>query len=110
MPARRHIFATHRALARALAQMAPDYTQKVTAMVAKALAEGDSNAVAALRHLLSDAEFSRACARAVAIQQEGDIALFDRYSRHCKMALGSCCRKVCNLVISVRNWRRVRNK
>ena len=110
MPARRHIFATHRALARALAQMAPVYADQLTTMVAKALAEGDSNAVAALRHLLSDADYARACARAVAVRQERDIALFDRYSRRCKITLVSCCRKVFKLVASARSWRRVRNK
>jgi hypothetical protein len=93
--------------------MVPIYIEQITAIVAKALAEDDGKAVAAFRHLLSNTEYARACARAVTIRQERDSALFNQYSRRLKITLGSCFRKIRKLATrppKQRRRRRVRNK
>jgi hypothetical protein len=97
MPANPRTFAAYRALARALARLAPFYRDRAIAALAKALADGRSSTASELRPLLSDEELARACAMAVRIQRARDATAFDLAVLRLKTAVVSCarsCRRV----------------
>jgi hypothetical protein len=72
------VFAAHRALARALAKLAPFIRQQAIEDAARALADGRSRTLSELRPILSDRDFARACAKAVQIRHARDATAFDR--------------------------------
>lgn len=76
MPA--ETFAAYRALARALARLAPVYRRQAVAVAARALADGNIEEARELRPLLNDADLARASAAAARIRQDRDVATFDR--------------------------------
>lgn len=92
MRLRPDIFALHCELAAARADLLPVYKEKMIAAAAGALADGEPNATAAYRHLLDDADFDRALARAVRIRQRRDADTFDRIVRILKADMVSCAR------------------
>jgi hypothetical protein len=72
------VFEAHRALARALARLAPIYRQRIVAAVGRALADDTSNGALELIGILNGAELRRAHQIAAAARDRCEAAPIER--------------------------------
>lgn len=84
----------YRALARALARLAPVYRQRMLDAAARALADGDGKAARRFSAHLDDADRARARAAAAQIAGDRDVAVFDDAIRRSKAAIVRCVRRL----------------
>lgn len=97
MRPRSDIFATHRALASALAELAPVYRERAVETVAGALTEGRREPLVALRSVLDDVDLARARLQASRLRRARDVAIFDRAVRRGKVAVVSFSRWIATI-------------
>lgn len=98
----RTLFAAHRALARALARLAPIYRQRLVAVVGRALADDMSSGALELIGMLDAAELSQAHRLAIAAREQREAALIERQLARWFVAVKAFSRRLTSPV-----WRRL---
>jgi len=96
--ARKEIFATYRALARALARLKPTYRQRMVAAVGRALADETSSGALALIGVLGAAELKRAHQMAVKIRVQREAAMIEQRQPRWRVAITAFIRRVVGVV------------